>query len=71
MYQWIDCHLNCWFCIYFQYTDSLYVVINLKNAVVKLTYGDDNGKFSLCGKSLNYGSKCRYTLVWHIFCAQW
>ena len=29
----------------FQYADSLYVVINLKNSVVKLTCGDYNGKY--------------------------
>ena len=32
--------------ISFQYADSLYVVINLKNLVVKLTCGDFNGKHS-------------------------
>ena len=30
----------------FQYTDSLYVVINLKNWVVKLACGDYNCKYS-------------------------
>ena len=30
----------------FQYTDSLYVVINLKNLVVKLACGDYNCKYS-------------------------
>ena len=30
----------------FQYADSLYVVINLKYSVVKLTCGDYNGKYS-------------------------
>ena len=32
--------------LYFQFADSLYVVINLKNSVVKLTCGDYNGKYS-------------------------
>ena len=32
-------------------------MINLKNAVDKLTYGDDNGKFSLSAKSYKYCSK--------------
>ena len=30
----------------FQYADSLYLVINLKNSVVKLTCGDYNDKYS-------------------------
>ena len=32
--------------ISFQYTDSLYVAINLKNSVVKLACGDYNCKYS-------------------------
>ena len=39
------------------------LVVNLKNAVVKLTYGDDNGKFSLSGKSLKYDSKYSFLLA--------
>ena len=32
--------------LYFQYTNPLYVVINLKHLVVKLTCGNYNGKYS-------------------------
>ena len=50
LYHWIQMRLCILFhrqqSLSFQYADSLYVVINLKNSVIKLTCGDYNGKYS-------------------------
>ena len=39
------------------------LVVNLKKAVVKLTYGDYNGKFSMSGKSWKCDSSCGFLLA--------